>query len=143
MGGYWLDPSNNPIAGNIDTASNIPGNFNYDYIVTNGVCPADTATVLVVVDGSCDFTAGMETLAGSFAVYPNPSTDVLNIENSLGLVIDQIELLDMSGRVVFVAQKGAFNNELAQINVMNLTTGVYTLKMTAGVQTFTNRIIKQ
>ena len=85
----------------------------------------------------------METLAGSFAVYPNPSSDMLNIENSLGLVIDQIELLDMSGRVVFVARKGAFNNELAQINVMNLTTGVYTLKMTAGVQTFTNRIIKQ
>ena len=143
MGGYWLDPSNNPITGNIDTASNIPGNFNYDYIVTNGVCPADTATVLVVVDGSCDFTAGMESLDGNFAVYPNPSSDVINIENGLGLTIDQIELLDMSGRVVFVAQKGTFNNELAQINVMNLTTGVYTLKMTSGVQTFTNRIIKQ
>jgi hypothetical protein len=85
----------------------------------------------------------METLTGSFAVYPNPSADVIHIENSLGLTIDQIELLDMSGRVVFVAQKGTFNNELAQINVMNLTTGVYTLKMTSGVQTFTNRIIKQ
>ena len=143
MGGYWLDPSNNPITGNIDTASNIPGNFNYDYIVTNGVCPADTATVLVVVDGSCDFTAGMETLAGSFAVYPNPSSDVINIENGLGLTIDQIELLDMSGRVVFAANKGAFNNELAEISLAHLTTGVYTLKLTAGTQTFTNRIIKQ
>lgn len=143
LGGYWLDPSNNPLAGNIDTASNIPGNFNYDYIVINGVCPADTATVLVVVDAGCDFTAGMETLEGSFAVYPNPSVDVLNVENSLGVVIDQIELLDMSGRVVYVAQKGAFNNELAQINVMNLTTGVYTLKMTAGAQSYTNRVIKQ
>jgi hypothetical protein len=143
MGGYWLDPSNNPIAGNIDTASNIPGNFNYDYIVTNGVCPADTATVLVVVDGSCDFTAGMESLDGNFAVYPNPSSDVINIENGLGLTLDQIELLDMSGRVVFVAHKGAFNNQLAQINVNQLTTGVYTLKLTAGEQTFTNRVIKQ
>ena len=143
MGGYWLDPSNNPITGNIDTASNIPGNFNYDYIVTNGVCPADTATVLVVVDGSCDFTAGMETLAGSFAVYHNPSSDVINIENGLGLTIDQIELLDMSGRVVFAANKGAFNNELAEISLAHLTTGVYTLKLTAGTQTFTNRIIKQ
>jgi hypothetical protein len=143
LGGYWLDPSNNPLSGNIDTASNIPGNFNYDYIVINGVCPADTATVLVVVDAGCDFTAGMETLAGSFTVYPNPSADVLNIENSLGVVIDQIELLDMSGRVVYVAQKGTFNNELAQINVFNLTTGVYTLKMTAGAQSFTNRVIKQ
>ena len=143
MGGTWYDPSNNMLSGSIDTASNIPGNFNYDYIVSNGVCPADTSTVLVVVDAGCDFTAGMETLAGSFAVYPNPSIDMLNIENSLGLVIDQIELLDMSGRVVFVAQKGAFNNELAQISVQNLTTGVYTLKMTAGTQTFTSRIIKQ
>jgi hypothetical protein len=49
----------------------------------------------------------------------------------------------MSGRVVLVAQKGTFNNELAQISVQNLTTGVYTLKMTAGIQTFTSRIIKQ
>ena len=143
LGGYWLDPSNNQLSGNIDTASNIPGNFNYDYIVSNGVCPADTATVLVIVDAGCDFTAGMETLAGSFAVYPNPSSDVLNVENALGLTIDRIELLDMSGRVVFVAEKGAFNNELAEISVRNLTTGVYTLKMTAGTQIFTNRIIKQ
>jgi hypothetical protein len=111
--------------------------------VSNGVCPADTATVLVVVDAGCDFTAGMETLAGSFAVYPNPTSDNLNVENGLGLTIDRIELLDMSGRVVLVAQKGTFNNELAQISVQNLTTGVYTLKMTAGTQTFTSRIIKQ
>jgi hypothetical protein len=143
MGGTWYDPSNNTLSGSIDTASNIPGNFNYDYIVSNGVCPADTATVLVVVDAGCDFTAGMETLAGSFVVYPNPTSDNLNVENGLGLTIDRIELLDMSGRVVLVAQKGTFNNELAQISVQNLTTGVYTLKMTAGTQTFTSRIIKQ
>jgi hypothetical protein len=97
----------------------------------------------VVVDAGCDFTAGMETLAGSFVVYPNPTSDNLNVENGLGLTIDRIELLDMSGRVVLVAQKGTFNNELAQISVQNLTTGVYTLKMTAGTQTFTSRIIKQ
>jgi hypothetical protein len=143
MGGYWLDPSNNPINGNIDTASNIPGNFNYDYIVTNGVCPADTATVLVVVDGSCDFTAGIESLLGKFAVYPNPSSDVINIENGLDLALDAIELLDMSGRVVYVAQKGTFNNELAQVNIANLTTGVYTLKLKSGELVFTSRLIKQ
>jgi hypothetical protein len=143
LGGYWLDPSNNQLAGNLDTASNIPGSFNYDYIVTNGVCPADTATVLVIVNGNCDFTAGIETLAGSFAVYPNPSSDVINITNDLGLIIDRIELFDMSGRVVVSVPKGGFNNDFAQIDVTNLTTGVYTLKMTAGAQMFTNRIVKQ
>jgi hypothetical protein len=143
FGGYWLDPSNNPLTGNIDTASNIPGNFNYDYIVTNGVCPADTATVLVVVDGSCDFTAGIETLAGSFVVYPNPTSDAFFVDNSMGLTIDKIELIDMSGRVVLSAQKGSFNNELAELNVSNLTTGVYTVKMTAGQISFNQRLIKQ
>jgi hypothetical protein len=143
FGGYWLDPSNNPLAGNIDTASNIPGNFNYDYIVTNGVCPADTATVLVVVDGSCDFTAGIETLAGSFVVYPNPTSDALFVDNSMGLTIDKIELIDMSGRIVMSVAKGSFNNELAELNVSNLTTGVYTVKMTAGQTSFNQRLIKQ
>ena len=143
FGGYWLDPSNNPLAGNIDTASNIPGNFNYDYIVSNGVCPADTSTVLVVVDGSCDFTAGIETLAGSFVVYPNPTSSTVFVDNSMGLMIDKIELIDMSGRVVMSVVKGSFNNELAELNVSNLTTGVYTVKMTAGQTSFNQRLIKQ
>ena len=143
MGGYWLDPSNNPISGNIDTASNIPGNFNYDYIVTNGVCPADTATVLVVVDGSCDFTAGIETLAGSFMVYPNPTSSSVFVDNSMELTLDKIELIDMSGRVVLVAEKGSFNNSLAELNISNLTTGIYTIKMTAGQSSFNQRLIKQ
>jgi hypothetical protein len=143
FGGFWLDPSNNPIAGNIDTASNIPGNFNYDYIVSNGVCPADTSTVLVVVDGSCDFTAGIETLAGSFVVYPNPTSSTVFVDNSLGLALDKIELIDMSGRVVLAVNKGDFSNELAELNVSNLTTGVYTVKLTAGQQTFNQRLIKQ
>ncbi|MFM8597315.1 MAG: GEVED domain-containing protein [Flavobacteriales bacterium] len=143
FGGYWLDPSNNPLAGNIDTASNIPGNFNYDYIVSNGVCPADTSTVLVVVDGSCDFTAGIETLAGSFNVYPNPTSSTLFVDNSMGLTIDKIELIDMSGRIVMSVVKGSFNNELAELNVSNLTTGVYTVKMTAGQTSVNQRLIKQ
>jgi hypothetical protein len=143
FGGFWLDPSNNPIAGNIDTASNIPGNFNYDYIVSNGVCPADTSTVLVVVDGSCDFTAGIETLAGSFVVYPNPTSSTVFVDNSLGLALDKIELIDMSGRVVLAVNKGSFSNELAELNVSNLTTGVYTVKLTAGQQIFNQRLIKQ
>jgi hypothetical protein len=111
--------------------------------VSNGVCPADTSTVLVVVDGSCDFTAGIETLAGSFVVYPNPTSSTVFVDNSLGLALDKIELIDMSGRVVLAVNKGSFSNELAELNVSNLTTGVYTVKLTAGQQTFNQRLIKQ
>jgi hypothetical protein len=49
----------------------------------------------------------------------------------------------MSGRVVLAVNKGSFSNELAELNVSNLTTGVYTVKLTAGQQTFNQRLIKQ
>jgi hypothetical protein len=143
LGGGWLDPSNNTLANELDTASNIPGSYNYDYIVANGVCPADTATVLVIVDGSCDFTAGVETLAGSFRVYPNPTSSSVFVSNSMELTLDKIELIDMSGRVVLVAEKGSFNNSLAELDVNNLTTGVYTIKMTSGQASYNQRLIKQ
>lgn len=143
LGGVWLDPSNNQLAGDLDTASNIPGSFNYDYIVANGVCPADTATVLVIVDGSCDFTAGIETIAGSFSVYPNPTSSSVFVNNSMEINLDKIELIDMSGRVVLVAEKGSFNNSLVELDVNNLTTGVYTIRMTSGQASYNQRLIKQ
>jgi hypothetical protein len=49
----------------------------------------------------------------------------------------------MSGRIVMSVAKGSFNNELAELNVSNLTTGVYTVKMTAGQTSFNQRLIKQ
>ena len=119
------------------------GQFNYDYIVTSTVCPADTSTVLVIVDGSCDFTATIETLEVNFRVYPNPTSSTLFVDNGMGLTIDKIELIDMSGRVVLSVQKGSFNNQLAELNVSNLTTGVYTVRMTAGQASFNQRLIKQ
>ena len=76
-------------------------------------------------------------------VYPNPTSDALFVDNSMGLVLDKIELIDMSGRVVLSAEKGSFNNALAELNVSNLTTGVYTVKMTAGQTSFNQRLIKQ
>jgi hypothetical protein len=44
---------------------------------------------------------------------------------------------------VLAVNKGDFSNELAELNVSNLTTGVYTVKLTAGQQTFNQRLIKQ
>ena len=52
LGGTWYDPSNDPLPNSQPTASNIPGSYNYDYVTSNGVCPADTALVEVIVGGS-------------------------------------------------------------------------------------------
>jgi hypothetical protein len=76
-------------------------------------------------------------------VYPNPTSSSVFVDNSMELTLDKIELIDMSGRVVLVAEKGSFYNSLAELNISNLTTGVYTIKMTAGQSSFNQRLIKQ
>jgi hypothetical protein len=143
LGGTWYDPSNNPLAGNLDTAANIPGFFNYDYIVGNGVCPDDTSNVLVTVDGTCDFTASIGDVSGSFEMYPNPTTDVLNIENGMDFTIENIQVLDMQGKVVFLLTKGNFANDSIQLNMKQLETGVYMIRLNGTDKTITNRVVKQ
>jgi hypothetical protein len=143
LGGTWYDPSNNPLAGNLDVAANIPGFFNYDYIVGNGVCPDDTSNVLVTVDGSCDFTASLGDLSGNFEMYPNPTVDVLNIVNGMEFIIENIQVLDMQGKVVVHMTKGSFANDLIQLNMKQLETGVYMIRCNGADKTITNRVIKQ
>ena len=143
LGGTWYNPSNMPLAGNVDVAANIPGFFNYDYIVGNGVCPDDTSNVLVTVDGSCDFTASIGDLSGSFEMYPNPTTDVLNITNGMDFIIENIQVLDMQGKVVMSFSKGSFANNAIEVNMKQLETGVYMIRCNGAQKTITNRVIKQ
>lgn len=143
LGGTWYDPSNTPLAGNLDTAANIPGFFNYDYIVGNGVCPDDTANVLVTVDGSCDFTASIGDLTGTFDMYPNPTNDVLNIVNGMDFTIENIQVLDMQGKVVLSLSKGSFANNAIELSMKQLETGVYMIRCNGAQKTITNRVIKQ
>jgi hypothetical protein len=143
LGGTWYDPSNNALAGNLDTAANIPGFFNYDYIVGNGVCPDDTSNVLVTVDASCDFTASIGDIAGSFEMYPNPTSDVLNIVNGMDFLIENIQVVDMQGKVVMSLSKGSFVNTAIELNMKQLETGVYMIRCNGTEKTITNRVIKQ
>jgi hypothetical protein len=55
LGGQWYDPSNNTIPSSAITAGAVPGQFNYDYITGNGVCPDDTANVILDVSPTCDY----------------------------------------------------------------------------------------
>ena len=61
----------------------------------------------------------------SVSVYPNPTTGLLNIlvsENSI------VQLLDLSGKEVLV-QSTAAANVKQELNVENLSGGVYILKV--------------
>jgi hypothetical protein len=60
------------------------------------------------------------------AVYPNPSSDYINLNYVKSpLIVISIELLDLNGRLIKVA------NETNRINVMDITPGIYLLRIKA------------
>lgn len=124
LGGTWYNPSNQAIAGNNTTSSNIPGMYNYDYITGNGVCPDDTANVLVTVI-TCSGAGVDEGIFDALNIYPNPTSDLLNISNegsteSLGYTIT-----DVNGRIVRKAENAINGNAVTSIKLDECQPGMY------------------
>lgn len=142
LGGQWYNPNGNPISGSQPVSSNIPGSFNYDYIVSNGVCPADTQFVEVIV-GTCDWlSVGTEEMQ-EISVFPNPATEVLNILNGSNLEGLRIEMYDATGRLVLTDNKALANTMEATISIAHLETGAYTMRVRNNEGEKVFKIIKQ
>lgn len=143
MGGTWFDSQGNQLPNSQPTASNIGGSFNYDYIVSNGVCPSDTQFVEVIVSQACDYLSIGEEKLGNISVYPNPATNHVVIANESNFDAMTIEMLDVNGRVVLVDNNSLMNNNQAEITIDHLTPGVYTLRLKNNDGQRTFKIVKQ
>jgi len=122
--GTWYNASNNALPGAQDTSGAIAGQFNYDYIVTNSVCPSDTSNVLVIVDGSCDFTASVAENDIGLSMYPNPTSSLLYVSKTQNGSAT-LELLDLNGKTLAL-------HALEQALTLDLTTypkGLYIIKI--------------
>jgi hypothetical protein len=75
-----------------------------------------------------------EILAHDISVYPNPARNELFIKSEK--LIDKVEILDISGRIV-VATKAT------TVNIAHLPKGVYFAKIFVGNQIITKKIIKE
>lgn len=58
----------------------------------------------------------------TFSVFPNPTTDFLNISTSDN--IESVKVFDMNGRLVI---SDTYNTSNVKLDVMNLTNGYYTV----------------
>ncbi len=143
LGGTWYDPSNDPLPNSQPTASNIPGSYNFDYITSNGVCPADTALVEVIVNGDCDWLSIGEEELNEISVYPNPATNVINIVNPANTSALKVEIFDVNGRIVATDNNALENSTEGSIAIDHLETGIYTLRVYGenGQKTF--KIVKK
>jgi hypothetical protein len=134
IGGTWYDPNNQILTSSSIVTGNFPGQFNYDYIMTNGVCPSDSSNALLIVN-DCVYIGINELDYNSVTIYPNPASDWLNID--WNGKVENIIAMDASGRVL---SKIAVSPESQSFNfpLNNIEKGTYWLVLENG----NSRIVK-
>lgn len=143
LGGTWYDPSNAALPGADITASGIPGQFNYDYITDNGVCPADTANVVVTVSASCDYLNTEELFFGEMNVYPNPTNGVVNITNFGSTDVFSYTLTDVKGSTISGKTAAITGSSTTEIDLGGLEAGIYMIEVYNDSARKTFRIVLQ
>lgn len=142
FGGNWFDPSNNPIANSQVTTGNFPGSYNYDYIVGNGVCPDDTANVVINV-GTCNWLDITEETFAGVEVYPNPTNGVVFVAASINAGNFSYEVTDANGRVIAEAINGVTAAATTSIDLSKVETGVYFIQLSNATAKKVYRIVVQ
>ena len=142
LGGDWIDPQGNNLGSPDITASNIPGSYNYSYITSNGVCDADTSTVLLFVDGGCDYLGLMEADLSFFELYPNPTSGSFNIQANDAEGFFSVEVTDLNGRIIQTFKNYISGNEIKSVDLKNSETGTYFVKIYNNNVFKTFRVVK-
>jgi hypothetical protein len=85
-----------------------------------------------------DITLGVDQFsADKFSVYPNPVKDMLNIKSSN--TVDNVTVYDLLGKVVLQENPGTIS---PAINMSNLASGSYLVKVTIGDSSKTVKVLK-
>jgi ELWxxDGT repeat protein len=111
-------------AGTVTITASQAGDANYN------AAPAVSKQLTV------ELVVGIESLLAGFNVHPNPTTGIVNIESPLP--IQEVQLIDVVGKV----HNGFPVNE-NQINIANLPSGIYFVRVKAGSASVQMKISKQ
>lgn len=77
----------------------------------------------------------------TFSVYPNPSNGFVNVSNNRNALINAIEMTDLNGRIV----KSVKVSDLAEaeVNISDLSSGVYMMNIKTDQGSAVKKIVKQ
>ena len=143
LGGTWYDPTNSSLPSSAVDGGQVPGQFNYDYIAGNGVCPNDTANVIMEVLATCNYLNLQEVNFEGLELFPNPTTNVFYISNAGSNEVYNYELTDLNGKVI-ASQEAAINGtQTTEVNVEDFETGVYLIRIFNENDEKTFRVVKQ
>jgi thermitase len=105
-------------------------NGNYHVVVTNANnCSSQSNTFFISTVGLSVFEQ-----LGIISIYPNPTSELLNIQFSSQQDNLSFEIFDNSGRIVeSKSNSSIIENETITVNVSHLVSGIYTLRITGSV----------
>jgi PKD repeat protein len=102
-------------------------------------------TDIVVVNGCNSSSSQIEFIEGTFKVYPNPTSGLLQFSfESSDLIEEQVEiqLIDMLGRNLFTEQIGSYMDSYqGNLDMGQYGTGIYLLQLQIGNALINKRII--
>ncbi|EDP70447.1 CHU large protein; uncharacterized [Flavobacteriales bacterium ALC-1] len=109
------------------------------YVRSNGSVDGMTEVFYDNISLQEDATASVDDfLASNVKVYPNPANDFINIESN-NAQITEVKLYDILGKQV-LSQYELSNNRL---DISDLTSGVYFMKISANGNSITKKVIKK
>ncbi len=142
LGGTWYDPTNTVTSSAI-TSISIPGLFNYDYVTGNGVCPDDTANVILSVDPSCDYLNIEKVAFKNMSIFPNPTNGSVFVKNQGSSEVFNLELTDVNGKVIVSKNAAVNGTETTEVSLAKIESGFYLIRVFNDNADKTFRIIKE
>jgi Secretion system C-terminal sorting domain len=88
-----------------------------------------------------DNLATNQSFAQNFTIFPNPATSTVVVVTTNGSFINQVQITDLNGRVVNNTIENSVVN--SEINIEDLASGIYILKVSSNLGSATTKIIKE
>lgn len=77
----------------------------------------------------------------SFSVFPNPVNDKITISNTSNSTINTVKITDLNGRIIMNINSNSIAD--VEINVSDLSAGIYLMNIDSDKGVFTKKIIKE
>lgn len=81
-----------------------------------------------------------ENLLSSLSIFPNPTNGVVTIANNENILVNGVTVADLNGRTVKTANFAGVSE--AQVNISDLSTGIYMMTVSSDKGTLTKKIVK-
>ena len=133
-------------------AETVPNNGSYTFTVPAGLGITDKARIMIkAIDNvflavnSANFSIESSLATNEIkgkdlaTISPNPSNGIINLDFEKSVTTGKITVTDLAGRSVYVNKLNSSKSQ--QINLTNLTNGVYIISIETNGQTFTKKLI--